>query len=372
MEGLRGVAALLVLLVHYHSLFLPFSGGADWLRNASLFAASIGHTGVDLFFILSGYLIYGVMLKNSFRFPPYLARRARRLYPVFLGVFSAYILLSYLFPEKSKLPAGGGDLAVYLLQNLLMLPGILRVTPMITPAWSLSYEWLFYLLGPAVVWGTGMPRWAPRRRVLLLLGIAGAHLGLCALGVADHPRMAVFVAGCLLWEAVQTSPRMWLPATWEPAALTGYLTSLGIIGWMISSSKDPIVVSVASPASYSGLLLFSGFWFVAYSLFHQGLLARFFSLDILRWMGNISYSYYLVHGLVLHGLKMILGKAVTAAGIEPSPALYVALFPVALAVTVVAGAMLFIALERPVLYTKPAAAPVVMAGLKPGARLPAD
>jgi len=355
MEGLRGVAALLVLLVHFHSLFIPFAGGTETVRSVSLFLSTIGHTGVDLFFVLSGYLMYGVMLRADFRLLPYLRRRAARLYPVFLAVFICYIALSYVFPEKSKLPAWPWDVALYLCANLLMLPGILPIQPMITQAWSLSYEWLFYLAGPLVVLVTGLRHRPWQARVILLLGLAAGYLALCALRLALHPRMTMFLAGCVLWEAARNGLLVRFLSRWgEGLAVAAFLANLALIGWLVADPNRPVAVFHVNPGYYTGLFFFTSFWFVGYGLFYRGWLARFFSLDPLRWAGNISYSYYLVHGMVLHGLRLAARMVLPADA--ATPWLYALLFAVALAATLTAGAVFYLLFEKPFLHV-PAARP---------------
>ena len=69
----------------------------------------------------------------------YAKRRVQRIYPVFLVVFAIYIMLSFIFPSESKLPEGYVEIVKYILQNLLLLPGVFNIEPLITVAWSLSY-----------------------------------------------------------------------------------------------------------------------------------------------------------------------------------------------------------------------------------------
>ena len=114
---------------------------------------SIGHAGVDLFFVLSGYLISGAMIHRHRPFLDFMGKRISRIYPTFLAVFILYFLLSYLFPERSKMPVNVEAAGVYLLQNLFFLPGMIDVEPMTVVSWSLSNEFFFYLTIPALVAG---------------------------------------------------------------------------------------------------------------------------------------------------------------------------------------------------------------------------
>src|ERR1039458_2950668 len=84
MEGLRGVAILLVFFCHYNVLVgrflvLPYFP-ADLLQTL----ARMGTSGVDLFFLLSGFLIYRATLRPNLKYFRFIARRARRIYPPFL------------------------------------------------------------------------------------------------------------------------------------------------------------------------------------------------------------------------------------------------------------------------------------------------
>ena len=86
MEGMRGFAALLVFFVHFNALFHTYLWPGFLVARLANIAGSFGHTGVDLFFLLSGFLIYGIVLKKHPSYGDFLWRRIRRLYPVFVLV----------------------------------------------------------------------------------------------------------------------------------------------------------------------------------------------------------------------------------------------------------------------------------------------
>lgn len=197
MEGLRGFAVTLVFLVHYISL----SGTETWIGDA---LHTIGNSGVDLFFVLSGYLIYGSLVRRPQRFASFMARRVERIYPAFAVVFALYLALSIALPQHSRIPAEGWS--SYLLANFMLLPGIFPIEPMITVAWSLSYEMFFYLLAPIVFAATALRERAQMTRVALVSMFAVAYAAYCAL-VGGHPRLLMFAAGILLYEAIQANRR---------------------------------------------------------------------------------------------------------------------------------------------------------------------
>ena len=104
MEGLRGLAALLVFGVHYAYFVGPYLGHAPTFAAAVERLSQVGNTGVDLFFVLSGYLIYGSLMARAQPVGPYLARRVTRIYPVFIVVFVVYAALSYVVPGGERTP----------------------------------------------------------------------------------------------------------------------------------------------------------------------------------------------------------------------------------------------------------------------------
>src|SRR5258708_20344750 len=133
MEGLRGIAVTLVFLVHYDSLF------GNWLAPHSVgtrvaeFLSTVGHSGVDLFFVLSGYLIYGAVISSrDFSYARFMRRRLQRIYPTFLCIFGFYLPPCFLVPSESKLPPMRDPAILYVLYNSLLLPPIFSLTPSTT------------------------------------------------------------------------------------------------------------------------------------------------------------------------------------------------------------------------------------------------
>src|SRR5690242_10271963 len=98
MEGLRGLAVLLVFFVHLHALFGGYANGVPGVFWASEFLGYVGNSGVDLFFLLSGYFIYGALIRRPIPYGQFMQRRVERLYPTFLTVFGVYLVLSAVFP----------------------------------------------------------------------------------------------------------------------------------------------------------------------------------------------------------------------------------------------------------------------------------
>jgi len=292
MEGLRGFAVLLVFLVHYTTLVEPLLGRAPFEVELGAALRTIGNAGVDLFFVLSGYLIYGLLIRKSTPFWRYLGRRAQRIYPTFLAVFVLYLALAWLWPAENKIPAGVGNAALYLLQNLLLLPGMVAIEPLITVAWSLSYEFFFYLLVPLVIALSAMRRWQPRQRIAFLVFASAA--GFVAAGIYEsHVRLLMFVAGMLLYELITLQTR-------RPPAYSG------LFALVVTVIALPALKQLGVPGVWRYVLLYLGFLLLCWECFaRSGVAARLFSWAPLRWYGNMSYSYYLIHGLALKGAFMV-------------------------------------------------------------------
>ncbi|MDO9709517.1 acyltransferase family protein [Paracraurococcus lichenis] len=326
MEGLRGVAVLLVFLVHY------CSGVQVYLSGKALMLADgihlLGNVGVDLFFVLSGYLIYGALMRRPQPFADFMARRVRRLYPAFAVVMAAYLVLSHILPAESKLPSGGREAAAYILANLLLMPGIFPIQPIITVAWSLSYEMAFYVTLPALVGGLRLRAWPAPVRVAVFL----AAVVLAQVMHLPHPRIGMFVCGMLLVEA--------MPALCAVAALRTRLDAAAIVAVPLCATA----LLYRSAGAFEALFL-TCFLLCAAALAGRGPVARSLSMRPLRWLGNMSYSYYLLHGLMLKAMFFALSHLPVAQHLG-NAALWV-LLPPAFAVTVGGSVALFLTVEWP-------------------------
>lgn len=333
MEGLRGLAVFLVFLVHYGSCASLFHKVSDGTAGLVQLFMQVGEIGVDLFFVLSGFLIYGTLISRKFDFFRYMKRRIVRIYPTFLAVFAVYLILSVLFPDKSKIPSGYQDASIYILQNVLLLPGLFNIDPIITVAWSLSYEMFFYLFMPLAIRIGNMQAWTAGMRVIVLL--AASALALPILASAGGPvRLMMFCSGAILFEIDAKNSHRQLPTFLGFIALAGALAA-------------PLVPITGLPGTLFRMgAIYIAFFLLCYFCFRAGpgdAIARVFSFTPLRWLGNMSYSYYLVHGLTLNAVFMITGKIFNAA--EISLPVFVAVMPFYFCATLVVSAVPFILVE---------------------------
>ncbi|QEL16026.1 acyltransferase family protein [Limnoglobus roseus] len=281
---LRGLACLLVVAYHVASQEVGFGLKFSYLRPLPWF----GYAGVDLFFVLSGFIITTTSAASWGRpaaLPGYLVRRWWRIFPMYyVALVVAGLVFVVCVPEP--LVKGGAD---ELLDTLLLYPQV--PSPRILPvAWTLSYEVFFYAaigvlflvpkrVGPwllvawaAVVVGCAIFDPHPTHRLRIVAGepfvlefLAGCAVALCPVKLG--PRQATIVAGAAV---VWAGTGLWL--TYDPD-----VTRL--------STTAPARVAVFGVASALLVLAATG-WERAGGRLVWPRLAR---------VGDASYSIYLLH-----------------------------------------------------------------------------
>ncbi len=157
LDGIRGLAVLLVTIYRFNG----GSDGAEATDSIVFRVASMGFRGVDLFFVLSGFLITGILL-DSKRQPHYFrnfyARRALRIFPLYYGVlFAALVLLPFVSAWTSSVFAEGREGQVWLwLYGTNVLQAKIGGWPFgcFDHFWSLAVEEHFYLVWPLAIFLT--------------------------------------------------------------------------------------------------------------------------------------------------------------------------------------------------------------------------
>ncbi len=199
LDGLRGIAIILVMLHHFTN-YRPTSG-IDGLIGSVVF---FWWTGVDLFFVLSGFLITGILLdtRGSERyFTTFYARRILRIFPLYyLVLFLAFVVLPK-FPAVHPVLAGQADLPpqwpywLYLTNFSIADRGWGH--GWVDVGWSLAIEEQFYLVWPLVIW------LCPPRLVALL----------CAVIIVAEPVARVFARETDVKAAADLRPHL-VQARW--------------------------------------------------------------------------------------------------------------------------------------------------------------
>ncbi|MFV0433702.1 MAG: acyltransferase family protein [Leucobacter sp.] len=327
-QGLRAVAVGVVLLYHANAPFLPG-----------------GFVGVDVFFVISGYLITGLLLREALStgridLADFYARRARRILPAATIVLIATLLLTVLFLPQIRWQQIGIDAlgSAFYVVNWILAAGTDYLNADVAPSplqhfWTLSVEEQFYIVWPLVL-------------ILLLLLIRGgtvratkaaaragktpdpslvmryAGIGVLAILVpsliwsiyftSTHPAPAYFVTTTRLWElaigaglAVFARYAARIPD--RPALVLGWLGFAGILvaSFFYTSTAPAFPGAAALLPTLSAAAIIAG-----------GMNGRaergvgvLLGLRPMRWIGDISYSLYLWHWpLVVVGTYLLGGE----------------------------------------------------------------
>lgn len=303
-DGLRGLLASWVMLAHvfYLSYF------------ARLTSATRADIPVDIFIILSGFVIFNLLDRGE-TYGAFVTRRFFRLFPAFFLSLVFCVLLSEFLqvwtPESSQHTfsvENNQTLVPHLLAHLTMLHGavpdqmLLRSSlSYLPPAWSISLEWQFYLLAPFLFAFLKRPNF---RLALLLLLLVVVRV-LCIAHRFGPPflpnltfgyfdaflplKIELFLIGglsCFIWKWLSAREyKLELHAGWP--AVTLLLVAI------------VLTRSVVATALWSCLfLLLVGFRFGQPTPLARGT-AFFLNLRPLQWLGMVSYSLYIVHWPVL-------------------------------------------------------------------------
>jgi peptidoglycan/LPS O-acetylase OafA/YrhL len=315
LDGLRGIAVLLVMIYH-------FSFG--WVfSNAPLDAAyarlsGVGWMGVDLFFVLSGFLITGILHDTRGRagyFTSFYARRFLRIFPLYY-VFvllvmpaAAHLLSNDPAPAVAALRAKSGWYLGYGVNFMLALRGWQSTVLASAHLWSLAVEEQFYLLWPPLVLllsRRALIRTSAALAIVALLVRVAMRLGGAgevATYVLPFARMDALLLGGLVALAVRELGSAAPLARHAPRVLAG--SGLVAAATLVAA---PARMSYASPwVQTVGLtaiaIFFSAALVMAIAAPEGSRLGRFLRAPSLRTFGKYSYALYLFHPLVLAVLQ---------------------------------------------------------------------
>jgi peptidoglycan/LPS O-acetylase OafA/YrhL len=314
LDGLRGTAIFFVLMYHYTQR----QPTADphifrfYLENLFL----IGWSGVDLFFVLSGFLIGGILLDardSASYFKTFYMRRFFRIIPIYYAWIFTYILIVSVAGAALVARYGSGAItkpgfAIYghflFLQNLAVIPLAGLARPWFISLWSLAVEEQFYLVSPLVV------RLFSRRDlgVFLVAAIVGAPLLRIALLLGTHidgqlvyvlmpcraDSLAIGMLAALLWR--EPHFRKWLSS--NTRILYGTLAVL-LAGVAALWRWSPFNASWGMESVGYTCLAFLYVLILLLALTTPGgPIARLARVRWLRELGRVSYCMYIIHAVV--------------------------------------------------------------------------
>jgi peptidoglycan/LPS O-acetylase OafA/YrhL len=286
LDGLRGIAVSLVVFYHCHTKL-----GGGWLSHF----AEYGWAGVNLFFVLSGFLITGIILEgreDAHFFRNFYARRALRIWPVYvLLLLLNYILVPCLLehnPYHAWQITSTAPWLYYALfvQNLfaLALPGP------IGPTWSLAIEEQFYLA------------WAPIGRrlslrhlaiVLATVFVASPVIRACNTGLLTPTHTLIHLDGLAIGSLIAVLLRMdiFSQPAWRKLGLAGI--ALGLFGVGLMLYRGTAFADTFLALGFGGMLIAA-----LVSEPGSSLYARVLCLWPLKSIGTVSYGLYMTHILI--------------------------------------------------------------------------
>ncbi len=352
-EGLRAVAVLLVVLFH---------AGVPGIHG--------GYVGVDVFFVISGFVITGLLLRErastgGTSILDFYARRARRILPAATLVIGTTVVASYLALGAvggAQVADDGRWAAVFLSNFHFEALGTNYFTASLPPSplqnyWSLSVEEQFYLVFPTLfllMARGGGRRSRPARMAVGCGAVIAASFTLSVVQTATHPSAAYFSPFTRAWE-LALGGLVAVGTTWlrrVPGRTAAVLTWVGlalIVGAAVGfNAQTPYPGAlVAVPVLGAGLIIAGGIGQPAFGV--EGLLRR----GPVQWMGKRSYSLYLWHWPILIIAAERVGK--TRLPLADNLGLLV--------VAVVISAVTFALVENPIRHWRMPARSSVAAGV---------
>ncbi|WP_166785537.1 acyltransferase family protein [Cryobacterium cryoconiti] len=328
LDGLRGIAALVVLIHHSLSLIPALSAAYTvkpvssddpiaWMMvHTPLHLLWAGPEAVYVFFIISGIVLtLPVVRRDRFDWAAYYPKRLIRLYvPVIAAVLLTMLLFLLLRPEapqeasiwlKDRIVASSMS-AFGVLQDFTLIFGVSGVLGVL---WSLSYEVWFSLLLPAFVWGA---KTRPHLQWVKLAVLAVAILG----GALKHQGWLVYVPMFAVGALIATEMDRLQAIVIRISALSH--SSLAYWGlcvvslillmsyWLVLPfSPGYLTANAMLPVVFAGAVLFvllSAFWDKA---------ARPLNSRVAQWLGLISFSLYLVHVPIIMLAAVLLGPTLS-------------------------------------------------------------
>jgi peptidoglycan/LPS O-acetylase OafA/YrhL len=308
LDGLRGLAILLVLLLHYFANTARGQQAIVYKYFARIFG--MGWAGVDLFFVLSGFLIGGILLdaRSSERyFSTFYLRRIHRIFPLYylwLVLFLLFLFLGFtvggLPLEFSALDLSHFPRYLVFVQNFFHQKGPLEIH-WLSQMWSLAVEEQFYLIAPLLVRFLSV-----RRLTQVLLGtiLFAPVLRYFVLGYVDHGSVyAVMSMPCRADDlAIGILAAVAIRSAWFPAFLARHprflstlflCTALGMCGWTWWFMHPSSLPSTTLGLSWLGLFWLSLMLMVLCQ--PAGWIARIFRWRFLQRAGVLSYCIYIAH-----------------------------------------------------------------------------
>lgn len=318
---LRGVAAFLVIFVHMDKLFEGFGIHAD---------TGFGSTGVDLFFVISGFVMVHTTKEDRRSVGGFLLNRVIRIAPLYWLMTSVLVLMAIASPQLFD---RGAPTVGHFLLSLLFVPfnNDGQTLPLLFVGWSLNMEMVFYVL-----FALGLLLPSRTGRTLVVASVITAYVAIAnALGTRStisafyaNPVMVEFALGMLVclfadrWKALPSWFCACLVVAGATALIGGYFVLTGVPR-LVWSGPGATAVLIG-----------------AYGLETHGRRAEAKAVQL---FGAASYALYLTHVLTIRAI----GKAVAALHPAPSPMVVASTVCVAAGASCVVALFVHLLVERP-------------------------
>jgi peptidoglycan/LPS O-acetylase OafA/YrhL len=328
LDGVRGLAILVVMLGHFTIAYRPANQGELLFKRL----LETGWVGVDLFFVLSGFLITGILLEakgGDHYFRNFYARRTLRIFPLYYAFLFAFFIVAPLLHRPD--PAGAFAAAqpsqwwfwTYLSNYQILFPDWVRPYPL-THFWTLAVEEQFYLVWPAVVLLTsrkGLIRVCIAAVFIALIVRIGIHLyGIPATAAyrITPARIDTLAIGGLL-AVLARDQRAWGKISHAPLAICVCLLLLSAIAIPARAVEQS---SFAMQTVGYPLIAIGAALLIALALDpdrRRSPVNRFFATRTMRTLGKYSYAIYVLHfplTILLDRLGFRISSFPTVAGSE--------------------------------------------------------
>lgn len=294
-DGLRALAILPVILFHLNPALLPN-----------------GYLGVDVFFVISGFLITSLILRGGqgeggFSFWEFYLRRIRRLFPAMAAVLMACLIYGVIFEDPATLRSYAAQVI-----SVLLLVGNLKMRAQagdywgeqaedvpLLHTWSLAVEEQFYLFFPVLL--LGVIKLCPRRRWWLLgLGTVLLSLGLQACWQTRDPAAAFYLLPARAWELlVGCTLAVWAETHREDVSprFRAWLAGAGMV-LLLAGFLVPLPGGQGSPGALL-LAVLGAFLVIAFTAGGGCAIRKLLAAKPVVFIGQISYSLYLWHWPVI-------------------------------------------------------------------------
>lgn len=297
LNGYRGVCALLVYFYHLGSAgVVAWPSGSPAADMATYLWSSLRY-GVEMFFMISGFVILGSLLRHA-TVPGFLKDRVVRIYSAWVPALIAVTAIGCAFKIRLFATITPVETLGLFVANFFLLPPLVHIPMIHAVSWSLSYEWVFYFTAAI---GVLLYRHAPERKWDKVLWLTLAAVFICA-----FPRALFFVTGVLVFRHREwfAQRKRWLG--WPIVSFFVFL-----IAWRYTNVGK-------AHFSYTMLdMVVDGRWLGAVIAFIAALhmfasvcmnasrQVAFLSGRLFQFLGLISYSFYLWHSLVMSVVKRV-------------------------------------------------------------------